>query len=98
MSHILRVGCLVGTALLAHIGSARADPAAEAGRAVYTGMDLHTVSGRELGLSWSKRDFAPRSNRGLSPDFLTIVAERRPGSGKDCLEPMFRAKCGRRRA
>jgi mono/diheme cytochrome c family protein len=36
MSHILRVGCLVGTALLAHIGSARADPAAEAGRAVYT--------------------------------------------------------------
>jgi mono/diheme cytochrome c family protein len=35
MHHILRVGFLVGTALLAHIGSVRAQSAADAGREVY---------------------------------------------------------------
>jgi cytochrome c6 len=64
MNHILRVGCLVGTALLAHIASARAETAAEAGRAVYA-EHCAQCHGERL------------TTTGAAPDLKLLAADQR---------------------
>jgi mono/diheme cytochrome c family protein len=64
MNHILRVGCLVGTALLGHLGSARADSAEDAGRAIYTDRCAQCHGERLM-------------TTGAAPDLKLLTADQR---------------------